>query len=111
MVLNELGQIVERCWLAIPQHFPQVELDVHVIMPNHVHGLLTLADMPSHQPLGVIVGTFKAAVTRELRENEKPLWQERYHDHIVRDEASLQRIRAYILGNPSQWMQDSLFAE
>jgi REP element-mobilizing transposase RayT len=76
-----------------------------------VHGLVILPDMPSHQPLGVIIGTFKAAVTRELGDGDKPLWQERYHDHIVRDETSLRQIRAYIVENPAQWAKDSLYSE
>lgn len=36
MMLNERGRIVETCWLEIPLHFPHVELDAYVIMPNHV---------------------------------------------------------------------------
>ena len=32
MVLNTAGQIVEKCWCAIPEHFPQVTLDEFVVM-------------------------------------------------------------------------------
>lgn len=42
MVLNAAGQIVEKCWCAIPEHFPQVTLDEFVVMPNHVHGIITI---------------------------------------------------------------------
>ncbi len=44
MVLNEYGEIVHRCWMEIPQHFPHVELDAFVIMPNHVHGIIVIIE-------------------------------------------------------------------
>ena len=42
MQLNETGKIVVKCWNRIPQHFFSAELDVCVIMPNHVHGVILL---------------------------------------------------------------------
>ncbi len=44
MVLNEYGRIVRRCWHAIPDHFPLVHLDAFVIMPDHLHGIVWIAD-------------------------------------------------------------------
>jgi REP element-mobilizing transposase RayT len=46
MQLNELGAIAVSCWEAIPQHYPQVELDAAVVMPNHVHGIIVIVDKP-----------------------------------------------------------------
>lgn len=40
MKLNEMGEIADQFWLEIPRHFPFVKLDQHIIMPNHVHGIL-----------------------------------------------------------------------
>lgn len=42
MVLNDAGQVAENCWNDIPNHFPHVELDEWVIMPNHVHGIISI---------------------------------------------------------------------
>lgn len=42
MILNELGKIADECWRAIPEHFPFVELGMHVIMPNHMHGMIVI---------------------------------------------------------------------
>jgi len=42
MQLNDLGRIVEACWSEIPSHFPNVEVDAFVIMPNHIHGIIML---------------------------------------------------------------------
>jgi REP element-mobilizing transposase RayT len=40
--LSELGWIAFNCWMEIPQHFPFVELDAFVIMPDHVHGIIKI---------------------------------------------------------------------
>jgi putative transposase len=43
MVLNQFGQIVDSCWKLIPVHFPHVMLDEFVVMPDHLHGIITIA--------------------------------------------------------------------
>ena len=40
MCLNDVGEVADICWRAIPEHFPRVVLDAFVIMPNHVHGII-----------------------------------------------------------------------
>ncbi len=40
--LNDMGAIAEKCWCDIPHHFPFVEIDVYVIMPNHIHGIIII---------------------------------------------------------------------
>lgn len=45
MILNEIGQVAERFWLEIPEHFDNIILDHFIIMPNHVHGILIINDM------------------------------------------------------------------
>ncbi|MBK9422419.1 MAG: hypothetical protein IPN44_15435 [Flavobacteriales bacterium] len=42
--LSPLGHIVDECWHAIPTHFPNVMIDAFIIMPNHVHGVVVIAD-------------------------------------------------------------------
>lgn len=42
MQLNALGQLAEKYWMEIPQHFPFVELGNFVVMPNHTHGILII---------------------------------------------------------------------
>lgn len=38
--LNDTGKIARQCWEDIPIHFPHVELDEFIIMPNHIHGII-----------------------------------------------------------------------
>lgn len=43
MILNEYGQIAHDEWMKLSERFPNFELDVFQIMPNHLHGLLFLS--------------------------------------------------------------------
>ncbi|MBF4472986.1 transposase [Flavobacterium sp. HJJ] len=36
-------------------------------------------------------------------------WQERFHDHIIRNEAEYNRIIDYIINNPKKWDEDCFF--
>ena len=58
--------------------------------------------------LGEMVRTYKAASTRMIRQTANPefAWQRNYYEHIIRNEESLNRIRQYILENPSRWVID-----
>lgn len=42
MELNDAGMIVQRCWVEIPRHYPQVALDAFQVMPDHVHGIIVI---------------------------------------------------------------------
>ena len=50
MVLNDAGIMVEKCWNEIPQHFANVILDEHAIMPNHFHGIIMIVGAGSSRP-------------------------------------------------------------
>ena len=45
MILNDGGKIVEKCWIDIPEHFPNAILDEFIIMPNHIHGIIILNEL------------------------------------------------------------------
>ncbi len=54
MILNEAGKHTEKCWLEIPMHYPNTVLHAYIIMPNHIHGIIEIADSPvganNHSP-------------------------------------------------------------
>ena len=58
--------------------------------------------------LGAIIGQFKSVCTKRIWAAgfRHFAWQARFYDHIVRSESELERIRAYILANPSRWEED-----
>jgi REP element-mobilizing transposase RayT len=51
MTLNDAGSIANECWLNIPKHFPNVVLHEHIVMPNHVHGIIELVGANHHSPV------------------------------------------------------------
>ena len=40
--LSAAGEILQTCWLEIPRHFPFARLDEFIIMPNHLHGIVSV---------------------------------------------------------------------
>jgi putative transposase len=44
MELNQFGEIVNNCWLAVPDHFNEIILDEYFVMPNHFHGLVIIGE-------------------------------------------------------------------
>ncbi|MDV6346496.1 transposase [Nitrosomonas sp. Is35] len=132
MALNTAGQIVEKCWCAIPEHFPQVTLDEFVVMPNHVHGIITVGvnnvgandylPQPSKKTprplqhgtsrtIGSMVRGFKIGVTRWFRANTDihAVWQRNYYEHIIRNEDAYLKIAEYIQTNPQRWEVDTYY--
>jgi len=43
--LSEMGEIAKQCWLDMPGHLNNVELDEFVVMPNHIHGIIVLTNI------------------------------------------------------------------
>jgi REP-associated tyrosine transposase len=110
---SPLGEIVAEEWEVTSRLRPYVDLDAWVVMPNHFHGILFIRQprlSEGSRPLGVVIGQFKAACTRRIWAAGRHdfAWQERFHDHIIRDDESLSHLRKYILENPIRWQEDSL---
>ncbi len=127
MVLNEVGRMVTDIWAGIPSHFPNVELGEFVVMPNHIHGIISITvgarhavplqegtiesyGKPVSGSLPTIVRSFKSATTRTFHEFsgnlEKHLWQRSYYEHVIRNEREYRAIYDYILANPMNWEKD-----
>ena len=111
-------------------HYPGVETDTFVVMPNHIHGIIFLVGAgpracpnDAGQPQGVaptmpvpdIIPRFKTLTTKRYTDGVKEeawtpfagwLWQRNYYEHIIRNEESLIRIRDYIATNPARWSVD-----
>lgn len=50
MILNDAGKIAELCWQEIPKHFPNAILHQHIIMPNHMHGIIQFVRANQYSP-------------------------------------------------------------
>ena len=51
MRLNDSGAMAKTAWEALPRRFPTIEIDEFVIMPNHIHGIITINESAS-APVG-----------------------------------------------------------
>lgn len=115
MVRNEIGDMIHVEWRSLPEAFPGIELDALMIMPDHLHGLIVLGtdpNAPKLPRLGEVIRYFKGRSTHRylvsIREQNWPsldrrLWQQRFHDRIIRNDAELEHIRSYIEANPARW--------
>jgi len=65
---------------------------------------------PQSKNLASIIRGFKIGVTVNARKIDANFaWQARYHDHIIRDDDSFQKIQDYIISNPKNWESDKFF--
>ena len=111
MILSAYGQIADSCWRQIPDHFEYADVDLHVVMPNHMYGIIVIQES-GKSSLSTSVGSYKSIVTRLIRQKmgtkSRPIWQGRFHEHIIRNEVSLNFLRQYVLINPTRWHKDKL---
>ncbi|MFW5851507.1 MAG: hypothetical protein ACOCWB_04730 [Bacteroidota bacterium] len=66
MILSECGKIVESECKKIPEYHPRAMLDVWVVMPNHIHCIITLGDYDFHN--GIAVGYRDNGVVDKIHE-------------------------------------------
>lgn len=131
MHTNNIGEIAHNCWNEIPLHYPFVQIDEFVVMPNHVHGVIVIANKTivganDHSPLqrnnvikgtsrtlGAIIRGFKIGVVMAIKNfgYDKPIWQRNYFEHIIRSDEEFQEVRRYIADNPKNWKKDKLYFE
>ena len=53
MRLTAIGENADECWREIPSHFPHVQTLSQVIMPNHIHGILTISPIVETQNVAI----------------------------------------------------------
>lgn len=106
------------CSLAIEtvsSAFPWARIDRFVVMPNHVHVLLTVSEESklTHARQGVsqVVAYIKRETTRKrtCENRHTAIWQRGFHDRIVRNEVEYARLREYIDNNPRKWALDRYY--
>lgn len=105
-------------------------------MPNHIHGILVIDHPPGNDTgdgnndlgngknefmasispkpgsISTIIRSYKSAVSKPAHKTNSDFdWQERFHDHIIRNEEAFIRIRNYIINNVKNWKEDKFFDE
>lgn len=57
IILSDMGCIANQYRLDIPKHFPHVSLGIFVIMPDHIHGIISIDEKINENKIGNIVET------------------------------------------------------
>lgn len=94
----EIASIVAESILAGEKRFERYALHSYVVMPNHVH-LLVTPRVTSRKWLGPPKG-FTGHEANRVLGRSAPFWQDESYDHLVRDDTEFERIRTYIETNP-----------
>jgi REP element-mobilizing transposase RayT len=120
MILNETGKIIELVWKTLPDHH-SVALDEFQIMPNHIHMIIQIVsngrDDRAPTTLGKIIAYFKYVSTKQINQHSvgagiippeiiRKIFQRNYHEHVIRSEIDLEKIREYVTTNPLMWARD-----
>ena len=105
--LSELGRIVEQHLTAISSVYRAAEVEHYVIMPDHIHFILSLdqngpPECAAPTSLPKIISALKNLCTRSAN---APVWQRGYYEHVIRNQADFDAAAEYIKTNPARWLE------
>jgi len=134
--INIRDNICLHDFVVMPNHIHGI-IEIVFKKANQYAGKLELAPITKFQSpsqtIGSIVRGYKIATIKKIKDKvlergelqfahtsqfapiEKiiqldfKIWQRNYYEHIIRNEASHQRISDYILNNPAQWTEDKFY--
>lgn len=111
----ELKIVIENNLKYIDKYFKNVEIKKHVIMPNHIHLILSINNKIKGVTLGKIIAVLKSKTVTDWLKIIKDkkinsiatIWQRNYHEHIIRNKSEYIAYGKYIENNPKEWTNDS----
>ena len=117
--LTIYGEIVDKWINLISEKYSSVAVDYYMIMPNHVHLLLSIVKEDGRgnpsPTIESVIGWFKYNATKEINQSRKvtseKVFQRSYYDHIVRNQKDYEECYKYIHENPLKWQFDELYCE
>jgi len=109
ITLSEYGKILDDAINNINNIYECVHVDCYVIMPNHMHMIVSILErgrQVAAPTISLVVGNMKRVVSKQIGFS---LWQKSFHDHIIRSEDDYNRIWKYIDDNPTLWSEDCYY--
>ncbi len=135
--LTEYGRCVEKSFIHINENRRDLHINHYVIMPNHVHLLVTIKsanddddgtlgnrplqndvvsktdqkenDVNNELALKAIPKLISSLKRYTNKTSQVDLWQNGYYDHIIRDEQDYLIHCKYIVDNPAKWAEDKYY--
>ena len=106
MVLSETGIIVYKFWMQIQDHFPNINLDEFIIMPDHIHGIIIIKSksestsnhMVETPKLGVSTGT-----SFKIGKSGNPYWKSNSIGSIINQFKRICTIKTKSIGLDFSW--------
>ena len=105
--LTVYGTVVKDCIEKIPEKYIGVNVDKYIIMPDHIHLIISIGTGNPSPTTGNIMGWFKYETTKQinsLRKEHKRFWQRSFFDHIIRDQNDYNETWEYIDNNCLKWI-------
>ena len=135
VILSDAGKVAVSKLIDLQKHFPYLDIDEYVVMPNHIHVLILImqnvisyqSDLqnnditdgsnkaeyyrkisPKKGSLSVIMRTYKGSTKTWCNNNGYGdfEWQSRFNESVIRSNEELKRKRQYIIDNPKNWDDD-----
>ncbi len=94
----EIARLVIQALYDGESRFQRYHLHAFVVMPNHVH-LLVTPSVPARNWLGPLKG-FTAHDSNRILRRHAPFWQDESYDHLIRNDKEFTRVERYIEYNP-----------
>ena len=115
-ILTKQGEIIKNLIENPSFRYSNFFVDYYVIMPNHIHLLISVFDDGRANPSPTItsfIGWLKYQATKEIYkvmgEADKKIFQRSYYDHIIRNKTDYEEISKYIYENPLNWETDEFY--
>lgn len=119
--LSEIGSDVALRLQNIPELNRDVLLDELIVMPNHFHLILVIQKHDGSYignrfqkslagSVSTMINAAKGATTKWCNNNNFYFdWQDKFHDHAIRNEEEYWAIKNYIFNNPRNWKDDCFY--
>ena len=128
MIYTDIGKVCDQDINNMPNHWWNLQICEYVIMPNHIHLLLSIGESNNTKPhlidnltksiwpkfgsLWYMINLLKWWITKKSKKSGYIFWwHSRYHDHIVRSQQEYDNIQQYIIHNPVKRSDDKFYHE
>ena len=110
---TEGNAIIHKWVRETERKFPNIAIDKYVIMPDHLHLIVTIKERHAGRSLPDVMRFFKTMTTNDYIRGVKDgtltpfdgkLWQKSYYDHVIRNQQDYNEIWQYIENNPTKWI-------
>ncbi len=120
ITLKKYGAVAEKYIKQLNDFYDNISINNYYIMPDHIHLLISVRADESGQSgtpvptlqnehskrnsiISKFVSTFKRFCNKTYGHN---IWQERYYDHIIRNQADYIETWKYIDDNPAKRLRE-----